>query len=466
MLNHKVIQSGDGDSKGEIPVKEYYEVFGLQEGASLEDVAARYMVLKKQIISSIEQGKKPNKTIQEINEAYVKLRESKIPAAVNFDLEEHLRKSITSLRAERRKARKRKIILASSVLAVFLIVGVSVLMLQRPKEALPPGSISPEDPNVKAKASLEKAGTFSALEPKAPEKVGEVSEVVPKEPSKPALLEKAKPDAPKPSLEEPPAASKPPAKPAPSVEVALAVPQEPSKPAINERAKPVAEGVAAVETAKQVPPAPAPETPLKEPQEMKAKVETPVVPVVPPPPKAAVEAPVLVAPPPKPAPPVEVAKAAPQEASQIAKPESAKAPEPVREKEQKVASVPPSPIASDLEVRNFFDNYLLRYNRKEINSFMALFSAKAIQNKKDDVEKIRRVYGNFFDQMESVNYQIAITGIEPKQDRLEVKAQYVLEGIVSKGRRGQTWKGQVQWVLVREEGALRVLSLDYQPSSK
>jgi len=51
-----------------------------------------------------------------------------------------------------------------------------------------------------------------------------------------------------------------------------------------------------------------------------------------------------------------------------------------------------------------------------------LFSAKAIQNQKDDVEKIRKTYENFFAQMESVNYQIAITGIEPKQDRLEVKA--------------------------------------------
>ena len=451
MLNHKVIQSGDGDSKRGSPVKEYYEVFGLQEGASLEDVTARYMMLKRSIISAIEQGRKPQKTIQEINEAYVKLKEAKIPTAVNFDLEEHLRKSITSVRAERRKARKRKIILASSVLAVFLIVGISVLMLQKPKEALPPGSTSPEDPNLKTKASLEKAGPFSALEPKTPEKMGQVSKVVPKEPGKPPLPEKAKPAAAIPSPQEPPAASVPPAKPAPSVEVALAVPQEPSKPPINERAKPVAEGVAGVEIARQAPPAPAPETPLKAPQEMKAKVETPVVPLVPPPPK--------------PAPPVEAAKAAPQEASKSAKPQSAKAPEPVREKEQKVASVSPSAIASDLEVRNFFDNYLGKYNRKEINGFIALFSAKAIQNQKDDVEKIRKTYENFFGQMESVNYQIAITGIEPKQDRLEVKAQYVLEGIVSKGRRAQTWKGQIQWVLVREEGALRVLSLNYQPQS-
>jgi hypothetical protein len=67
--------------------------------------------------------------------------------------------------------------------------------------------------------------------------------------------------------------------------------------------------------------------------------------------------------------------------------------------------------------------------------------------------------------MESVNYQIAITGIQPKQDRLEVKAQYELEGIVAKGRRMQTWKGQIRWVLIREGGALKIVSLDYQPQS-
>ncbi len=450
MLNHKVIQSGGDGSKAAGPVKEYYDVLGLPEGASLEEVTARYLVLKRSIISAIEQGRKPPKTIQEINEAYVKLKESKIPTAVNFDLEEHLRKSITSVRAERRKARKRKIILISSVLAVFLVVGISLLMLQGPKEALPPGSTSPEDPNLKTKASLEKAGPFSALEPKTPEKMGQVSKVVPKEPGKPPLPEKAKPAASIPSPQEPRKASIPPPKPAPSVEVALAVPKEPSKPPIKERAKPVAEGVVGVEVAKQFPPAPAPETPLKAPQEMKVTVETPVVPLVPPPPK--------------PAPPVE-AKAAPQEASKTPKPQSSKAPEPVREKEQKVASVSPSAIASDLEVRNFFDNYLGKYNRKEINGLIALFSAKAVQNQKDDVEKIRKTYEKFFDQMESVNYQIAITGIEPKQDKLEVKAQYVLEGIVAKGRRMQTWKGQIQWVLVREGGALRVLSLNYQPQS-
>ena len=473
MLNHEVFNSDEASKVG-TSVKEYYEVLGLKEGASLEEVTARYLAMKRYIISSIEQGRRPDKTIQEVNEAYVKLKESKIPMAVNFDLEEHLRKSFTSVRAGRIKARRNKIIVSAGILIVFLIVGISFLVLERPVENLLPGSSAPEAPNLKMKGSLEKAGSIPPSESKTPAKI---AQVVPKESGKSIPTESAKPTAKavgrietakapqkepsavsipkaevvrakeKPPL--PPPASKPAPTPAeeprelkakieapvvvppapktaPPVEVAKAVPQEPSKQAIAERAKPV-------------PPPPAP-TPLKQPRELKAKVEAPVVP-----------------PAPKPAPPVEVAK--------VAKPESAKIPEPVREKEQKVASVSPSAIASDLEVRTFFENYLVKYNRKEINSFISLFSPKAIQNQKDDIEKIRNIYKNFFAQMESVNYQIAITGIQPKQDRLEVKAQYELEGIVAKGRRMQTWKGQIRWVLIREGGVLKIVSLDYQPQS-
>jgi hypothetical protein len=40
----------------------------------------------------------------------------------------------------------------------------------------------------------------------------------------------------------------------------------------------------------------------------------------------------------------------------------------------------------------------------------------------------------------------------------------VIKGLSTlKGGEKQTWKDQIRWVLVREEGDLKVLSLDYQP---
>jgi len=126
-------------------------------------------------------------------------------------------------------------------------------------------------------------------------------------------------------------------------------------------------------------------------------------------------------------------------------------------------SVPPSAIASESEVRQFFDAYVKRYNRKDLEGIMASFSASAIQNHKTDIGRIRKIYETFFDQMETVQYRITIKKIEPQQNSIEVRGQYELEGVLRKGRKEQNWKGQICWVLVREDGILKILSLEYEP---
>jgi hypothetical protein len=147
----------------------------------------------------------------------------------------------------------------------------------------------------------------------------------------------------------------------------------------------------------------------------------------------------------RPAPPVEVAKVAPQEPSKTTVPP------------------PPSGPPSEGEVRQFLGRYISSYNNKSIDGLISFFSPKAIQNQKDDLDKIRKTYDNFFDQMEAVQYQIAINKIEPQQNSVEVRGQYQLEGVALKGRKKYNWKGQIHWVLVRENGVLKILSLDYQP---
>jgi hypothetical protein len=285
-------------------------------------------------------------------------------------------------------------------------------------EDAPPVPISKEPPTgfvSKAREAKvrEKPPTPPALKP-APRV--EAAKVVRKEPSKATIPESSKPV---PISKEPPVVSIPPPtppalKPAPRVEVAKVVPQEPSKATIPESSKPV---------------------PISK--------EPPAVSIPPPTPPAL-----------KPAPLAEEAKVVPLEQSKINIPESAK-----------IASLPspPSTLASEREVLQFFESYVDRYNSKSIENFISFFSPKAIQNQKDNVEKIRKIYDNFFDQMETVQYQIAINKIDPQQNSVEVRGQYQLEGIVSKGRKKQNWKGQVRWVLVRENGAFKILSLDYQP---
>ncbi|NWF55255.1 MAG: nuclear transport factor 2 family protein [Syntrophaceae bacterium] len=117
----------------------------------------------------------------------------------------------------------------------------------------------------------------------------------------------------------------------------------------------------------------------------------------------------------------------------------------------------------EAEVKQFLARYTDRYNRKDIDGFISFFSPKAVQNQKEDIEKIRKVYATFFQQNEELRYKVSNVKIEPHKDGLRVMADYELEGVLKKGRERKVWKGQVRWVLMKEEGVLKVLSLDYQP---
>jgi hypothetical protein len=97
----------------------------------------------------------------------------------------------------------------------------------------------------------------------------------------------------------------------------------------------------------------------------------------------------------------------------------------------------PALIAKEEEVNQFFDNYEALYNRKDIDGFLSLFSSKAVQNHKDGIENIRRIY------------------------TLDVKGSYEIDQLDKSGKR-KAWSGSIQWVLTREDGVLKVISVDYQ----
>jgi len=445
-------------------MKEYYKIFGLEEGASLKEVKARYLDLKKQLISAVEKGQKTDITVEEINEAYRNIKKSGA-FVTDFDLEEHLKERYQWRMAERRKAKVKKIILTSSVLSVCLIIGAVLFILERAETPIQPWPNTQEEPDAKTQGSLEENARPSTLEAKKP---GKIANGVRDEPNKSPMLEPAKPGAKdierietaKLLLKEPSGVSvagpekmsgkeepltSPAPEPAPLAEAAKAAPQEPMKAVLPEESKSAPEKIGRIEAAKPIPKESSVSS-IPRGEEVKIKEEAPT-------PSASMTLP-----------PVEVAKVVPQEPGKIGGADSAKISEQKKGKEQVASlSIPPLTIASDEEVRRFIDEYLTRYNRQEIDAFISFFSAKAIQNQKDDFRRIRSIYGTFFEQMESVRYQIFINNIEPKQDRVEVKAQYELDGIVAKGRKPQNWKGQIRWVLIRENGALKIISLDYQP---
>ena len=122
----------------------------------------------------------------------------------------------------------------------------------------------------------------------------------------------------------------------------------------------------------------------------------------------------------------------------------------------------PSLVASEEEVRAFFGNYTMIYNQKNIEGFLSSFSPQAVQNQTDKYEEIKRIYTRFFRQSAELSYHIEGLKIEVYENGAEAKAQFQVEQVLRAGGERNIWKGSIRWVLHKENGALRIISLDYQ----
>ena len=128
---------------------------------------------------------------------------------------------------------------------------------------------------------------------------------------------------------------------------------------------------------------------------------------------------------------------------------------------ERVVSSRPSLLAKEEEVKQFFSNYVDRYNRKDVGGFLSFFSSKAIQNQTEGLEAIGDLYTQFIDQSEELRYQIEGMKIEIYQHRVDVKARFRLDQKLKKDGEEKVREGNIRWVLVREEGRLKISSLDY-----
>jgi hypothetical protein len=122
----------------------------------------------------------------------------------------------------------------------------------------------------------------------------------------------------------------------------------------------------------------------------------------------------------------------------------------------------PALVASEEEVRAFFGNYTMIYNQKNIEGFLSFFSPQAVQNQTDRYEEIKRIYTRFFRQSAELSYQIEGLKIEVYENGAEAMAQFQIDQVLRAGGERKTWKGSIRWVLHKENGALRIISLDYQ----
>lgn len=118
-------------------------------------------------------------------------------------------------------------------------------------------------------------------------------------------------------------------------------------------------------------------------------------------------------------------------------------------------------VSEEGEVREFFNNYRDSYVQRDIIGFLHHFSEKAIQNQKYKIDDIRRVYATFLDQSQQLLYYVEELSMEIYQNAVEVNARYKVDQTLKNGEKN-VLKGPIRWVLGREDGALKVVVLDYK----
>ena len=118
-------------------------------------------------------------------------------------------------------------------------------------------------------------------------------------------------------------------------------------------------------------------------------------------------------------------------------------------------------VAGEDEVERFFEDYLRCYTQRDIDGFLGFFSRRAIQNRKENIDEIRRIYSQFFNHSESLLYHLKNPKIEIFPNNAQVRASYEIRQVLQTGDT-RLWKGNVEWTLMREDGKLKIFSILYQ----
>lgn len=125
-----------------------------------------------------------------------------------------------------------------------------------------------------------------------------------------------------------------------------------------------------------------------------------------------------------------------------------------------VPSATPQAVTEE-EVHKFMNEYKACYMKMDLDAFMALFSKEAVENRMIPYADIRNAYGKTFANSNSIQYNLEIHNIQTYQKDAFVSGRYELIQFLREKNKKKVFRGNIQWTLVRENGALRIKEINY-----
>jgi hypothetical protein len=116
---------------------------------------------------------------------------------------------------------------------------------------------------------------------------------------------------------------------------------------------------------------------------------------------------------------------------------------------------------TEKEVRQLIDDYLTRFVAMQLDPLMALFSKDAIENRVLPYEDIKAAFRKVIATSESVSCEFEIYSIKTYKQSASVTGHYQAVQTFVDNTSGKIFEGDIQWILVREDGLLKIKKVNY-----
>jgi len=129
------------------------------------------------------------------------------------------------------------------------------------------------------------------------------------------------------------------------------------------------------------------------------------------------------------------------------------------------AQVPPTfetpTTITEEEVRQFLNEYMAQYMKRDLNAFMAFFAKEAVENQMLPYSDIREIYRKTFDNSDSLLYYLEIYSVKTSMQSATVSGRYEVIQILKGRDMKKIFRGNIQWDLSREDDSLKIRKINY-----